>query len=96
MKLCGVDIPDDIEIPPLDPASKLELDELHETIIRRRIEMQRRKETYKNDPTMPEIKYSPMPPDANKPLTFSINGLRQLSPWARARVLYVMRDQVTP
>jgi hypothetical protein len=40
-----------------------------------------------------QMKRAPLPPDADKPLTFSINGLRQLSPWAR--VLYVMRDQVT-
>lgn len=35
MKLCGVEIPPDIEIPPLDPATKAELDEIHEAIIRR-------------------------------------------------------------
>jgi hypothetical protein len=32
MKLCGVEIPSDIEIPPLDAATKAELDELHESI----------------------------------------------------------------
>lgn len=95
MKLCGVEIPSDIDIPPLDAASKTELDELHETIKREHQEMQRRMEAYRRDPTMLKIQYAPRPPDADKPLTFSINGLRQLSPWARARVLYVMRDQVT-
>ena len=35
MKLCGVEIPSDIEIPPLDAATKAELDELHESIARK-------------------------------------------------------------
>lgn len=95
MKLCGVEIPADIEIPPLDPESKVELDELHESIIRDREQRARDR----NDPRFAQfyanIKRAPLPPHANEPMEFSVEKLRLLSPWARARVLYVMRDQVT-
>ena len=95
MKLCGVEIPPDIEIPQIDPESKAELDELRASNARRYEEMGQSKKDprfawyYKN------VKWAPLPPDADEPLKFSVEKLRQLSPWARARVLYVMRDQVT-
>lgn len=95
MKLCGVEIPPDIEIPPLDAATKAELDELHETLALKNQKMRQRMEEYRHDSSMPQPKYSPQPPDADKPLTFSVEGLRQLPPWSRTRVLYILRDQVT-
>jgi len=95
MKLCGVEIPSDIEIPEIDPASKAELDELRASNARRYAAM----EQHEKDPRFAwfyaNVKRVPLPPDADEPLKFSVEKLRQLSPWARARVLYVMRDQVT-
>lgn len=78
MKLCGVEIPPDIEIPPLDAATKAEMDEIHEAIAR------------KYERLCPQHT-----PDADQPLTFSIEGLRNLPPWSRTRVMYLLRDQVT-
>lgn len=78
MKLCGVEIPSDIEIPALDAVTKAELDEIHEVIAR------------KYERLCPHHS-----PDADKPLMFSVEGLRQLPPWSRTRVLYLLRDQVT-
>ena len=95
MKLCGVEIPADIEIPEIDPESKAELDELRATNARRTEERERRLKESPAAFIIAQMKRAPLPPDADKPLTFSINGLRLLSPWARARVLYVMRNQVT-
>lgn len=95
MKLCGVEIPPDIEIPPLDAATKAELDELHKTLTLKNQKMRQRMEGYRRDPSMPQPKYSPRPTAADKPLMFSIEGLRQLPPWSRTRVLYILRDQVT-
>jgi hypothetical protein len=95
MKLCGVEIPPDIYIPDIDPESKAELDELHETII---LEREQRKLRLAESPiadVIAKTKTAPLPPDADKPLTFQVEKLRLLSPWARARILYVMRDQVT-
>lgn len=95
MKLCGVKIPDDIEIPEIDPESKAELDELRTSSIREREERKRRLADSPLAPFIAKMKVAPLPPDADKPLTFSVEGLRELSPWARARILYVMRDQVS-
>ncbi|TFW13781.1 hypothetical protein [Duganella callida] len=87
MKLCGVEIPADIEIPPLDAESKAELDELHEHLIRNDEKVARMGR-------LPGYKYVD-PPENYKPMTISVGTLRGLSPWARARVLYLLRDQVT-
>lgn len=95
MKLCGVEIPADIEIPPLDPASKVELDELHESIIRDREQGERDRKDPRFAAFYANVKWAPPRPDDGTPLRFSVEKLRLLSPWARARVLYVMRDQVT-
>jgi hypothetical protein len=95
MKLCGVEIPADIEIPALDPASKAELDALRASSISDREERKRRREDPRFAGFNENIKRGPLPPHADKPLIFSVEKLRLLSPWARARVLYVMRDQVT-
>lgn len=96
MKLCGVEIPADMYIPEIDPESKAELDELRAFTTREREQRKRRLAASPVAHIIAAMKTTPLPPDIDKPLTFSINGLRQLSPWARARVLYVMRDQVTP
>ena len=95
MKLCGVEIPPDIEIPEIDPASKAELDELRASNAQRYAAM----EQHEKDPRFAwfyaNVKRAPLPPDADEPLKFNVEKLRLLSPWARARILYVMRDQVT-
>lgn len=96
MKLCGVEIPLDIEIPEIDPDSKAELDELRASTVREREERERREADPRFAWLDKNVKVAPLPPDADEPLTFSVETLRKLSPWARARILYVMRDQVTP
>ncbi len=96
MKLCGVEIPPDIYIPEIDPASKAELDELRASTIIEREERKRRLAESPAADIIARMKIAPPPPNANKPITFSVEKLRLLSPWARARILYVMRDQVTP
>ena len=96
MKLCGMEIPPDIYIPEIDPESKAELDELRATTIIEREERKRRLEESPVADLIAKTKTMPIPPAFDKPLTFSVEKLRFLSPWARARVLYVMRDQVTP
>lgn len=96
MKLCGVEIPPDIYIPEIDPESKAELDELRATIITEREERKRRLAESPAADLIAKTKAMPIPPDFDKPLTFNVEKLRFLSPWARARILYVMRDQVTP
>lgn len=96
MKLCGVEIPADIEIPEIDPDSKAELDELRASTIKEREERERRLAESPLAPLIAKMRIAPLPPDADEPLTFRVETLRQLSPWARARILYVMRDQVTP
>jgi hypothetical protein len=95
MKLCGVEIPADLYIPEIDPESKAELDELRAFTILKREQRKRRLAESPFAHIIAAMKTAPLPPDMDKPLTFSVNGLRELSPWARARVLYVMRDQVT-
>jgi hypothetical protein len=95
MKLCGVEIPPDIYIPEIDPESKVELDELHASIILGREQRERRLAESPYADTMTKNRV-PIPPEFDKPLTFQVEKLRLLSPWARARILYVMRDQVTP
>jgi len=96
MKLCGVEIPADIEIPEIDPDSKAELDELRASTVAEREIRKRRLAESPAASIIAKMKVAPLPPDADEPLTFSVETLRQLSPWARARILYVMRDQVTP
>lgn len=95
MKLCGVEIPADIDIPEIDPESKAELDELRASTIREREERKRRLAESPVADIIARMKVAPLPPDADEPLIFEVEKLRLLSPWARARVLYVMRDQVT-
>ena len=95
MKLCGVEIPPDIDIPEIDPESKAELDEFRAATI---VEREERRRCLAESPfadLIAKTKATPIPPHFDKPLTFSVEKLRLLSPWARARVLYVMRDQVT-
>lgn len=95
MKLCGVEIPADIYIPEIDPESKAELDELRASTIRERGERERRLAESPVAHIIAKMKVAPLPPDADEPLTFEVEKLRLLSPWVRARVLYVMRDQLT-
>lgn len=95
MKLCGVEIPGDIEIPEIDPESKAELDQLRLSSISDREERKRRLEDPRFARFNANVKRMPLPPGADRPLKFSVEKLRLLSPWARARILYVMRDQVS-
>ncbi|WP_432381223.1 hypothetical protein [Duganella sp. P38] len=95
MKLCGVEIPSDIDIPEIDPESKAELDEFRAATMVEREERKRRLAESPVADILAKIKTAPIPPHFDKPLTFSVEKLRLLSPWARARVLYVMRDQLT-
>ncbi len=95
MRLCGVEIPPDIYIPEIDPESKAELDDLRATTILEREQRDRRLAESPYAEIMAK-KRVPIPPEFDKPLTFQVEKLRLLSPWARARILYVMRDQVTP
>lgn len=95
MKLFGVEIPADIEIPEIDPASKAELDEMRASDIRHREETER----LRKDPRFTwfdaNMKRAPRPAHADKPYKFDVEKLRLLSPWARARILYGWRDHLT-
>jgi len=95
MKILGVEIPADIEIPELDAANKAELDEIHEAIIREHAEMKRRLAESPYKAIIDKMKVAPQPPDSGRPVTISIKALRMLPPLARARVLYVLRDQLS-
>ena len=95
MKLYGVEIPADIEIPTLDDATKAEIDDLHETFVR---ETRERKLRFASSPykhIYDNMKVKPLPPDADRPRKFKVEVLRQLPPEARARILYGLRAHVT-
>lgn len=95
MKLCGVEIPSDIEIPEIDPESKAELDELRVSNIRKYEETEKKEKDPRFAWFYANVKRIPLPPDADEPLKFNVEKLRLLSPSVRARILYVMRDQLT-
>ncbi|MYM21215.1 hypothetical protein GTP46_00945 [Duganella sp. FT135W] len=95
MKLFGVEIPSDIEIPEVDPVSKAEIDEMHASTIREREESERRRKDPRFAWFFANMKTAPLPPDADKPYKFDVKKLRLLSPWARARTLYGWRDHLT-
>ena len=95
MKLLGVEIPDDIEIPELDAENKAELDGLHEFFIRREEEIKRSLAESPFKEIIAKMKVAPQPPDSGRPVTISMKALRMLPPLARARVLYVLRDQLS-
>lgn len=95
MKLYGVEIPSDIAVPEIDPESKAEIDEMHASNLRERNERQRRREDPRFAWFYANMRHAPLPPDADTPFRFDVEKLRLLSPWARARILYCWRDQVT-
>ena len=95
MKLFGVEIPADIEIPEIDPESKAEIDEMQAQTAREHEESERRRKDPRFAWFFENMKAAPLPPDADAPYKFNVEKLRLLSPWARARILYGWRDHVT-
>jgi hypothetical protein len=94
MKLNGIEIPDDIEIPELSAETIAEIDTLHETLHREYEEMRRDRLARAHYDARAAAPYVNRPEDS-KPVTVSIKTLRRLEPIARAKVLYLLRDQVT-
>ncbi|MFS2005231.1 hypothetical protein ACEN9F_16530 [Duganella sp. CT11-25] len=95
MKLNGIEIPDDMEIPELSADAIAEINELQEVNRRDHQRMREdRLERIRNGiyraPPQTER------PEDSQPLKISISTLRKLEPLARAKVLYAFRDQVTP
>lgn len=95
MKLFGVEIPADIEIPEIDPVSKAELDEMRATGIREREERERLRKDPRFACFEATVKRTPLSLHAGKPYKFDVEKLRLLSPWARARILCGWRDHLT-
>lgn len=95
MKLYGVEIPADIEIPVLDEVTKAEIDELHETFVREAKESEIRSENSPYKHIYENMRTMPPPPDADRLRKFKVEVLRQLPPLARARILYGLRAHVT-
>lgn len=95
MKLSGVEIPPDIEIPVLDQQTKEEIDKLHEALAHEAAEAEQilSKPMYRN--FYAKMKAAPQPPGADKLITFRVEALRKLPPESRARILYALRHQVT-
>ncbi|MRX08099.1 hypothetical protein GJ697_09670 [Pseudoduganella sp. FT25W] len=85
MKLDGVEIPEDINVPELSAETIAEIDALHASL-------HRHYEEIEEDGSRTALTESPEP---SKPVTVSINTLRKLEPLARAKVLYMLRAQVT-
>lgn len=85
MKLNGVEIPDDIKVPELNAETIAEIDALHASLHRHYAEIE-------DDTSHTALIERPEP---TKPVTVSINTLRKLEPLARAKVLYMLRAQVT-
>jgi hypothetical protein len=100
MKICGKEIPDDLEFPELDEQTKSEIDALHAEMLLEEEKIDQLKKEHKDwfrNALTEEEAWERMHPGAGpKPApTVNIEALRKFSPHLRAIFAYIYREDVT-